>query len=513
MDAYSGGYVPWTEATYNPELDDDDARVDDDDDALIYDDSSGEGSDDDLNDADSGGHVRIVAYRREGETEPTIIRRFDDDYLNDANQSDEYGVYSSGLMTRIIPDSTGMEYSQLLSKYEGEDVDRRGMDGLYWDPDPTVTTRTHYMDAEEREDYRLNVNEEGKLVDSEGRLYASSQSTHGHYPGSTGGDLFVMDQGGLFAGDLDQMQQGATENQGLNVIEVVHHSTLAAGQREGGDDQSPLRVFGAGEIVAQDGEVRSISDASGHFRPDTSDTVQVVETLEEHGVNLDNTKINLVGKSEYDDDGNVPSIDIYSGEFKEAEGDQRTLTNKRAVMDEIRDTLSERRKALDDEAEERAQLYSTPDENRDQNSAQATAEDDDEDDDLDDHPIDGVDRGYAMPGDQVPDVTVEDVLHRSSFQEGIAGDSSAEESDEDAAQWQSAQSGQGERSAFTIGGQRGVEGAASTEESSEDAGQWQSAEAQQGERSDFTIGAERETPSTTWQSARPQGPRIGTHRG
>lgn len=265
--------------------------------------------------------------------------------------------------------------SQLLGKYEGEEVSHRLSAGLV-QMEGYDRTVTEYMSAEDREAFRLTA-KDGKLYGSSGGLHSSNPDARGDYPGSTGGDIFVLDQGGLFAvnqrvhqdylnpdpdaGDeseaasgvpqqsytdgqagasvnytVGQYQEGAAvEGEGESVYRTVHHSTLAAGQRAPGD-RTPLEVAAAGEIQTEQGEVRSISDASGHFRPTTEQTGQLIDALEGAGLDLDNTSINLVGKPGYDAGGAVPAVDVYSGEFKAAEGDQRALTRKRAAMEEIR---------------------------------------------------------------------------------------------------------------------------------------------------------------------------------
>jgi hypothetical protein len=58
---------------------------------------------------------------------------------------------------------------------------------------------------------------------------------------------------------------------------------------DGADPARPLRAAAAGEIMAEGGEVRAISDRSGHFQPGTDQTLQFVGTLQDAGVNLDNT--------------------------------------------------------------------------------------------------------------------------------------------------------------------------------------------------------------------------------
>jgi hypothetical protein len=184
--------------------------------------------------------------------------------------------------------------------------------------------------------------------------------------------MFVMDQGGVFAADANALQNELNKGTAIAPGQgyLVHHSTLAAGQRDEDEDGPRLQVAAGGEIRVdvrseqrwkqdehgrpvqdEDGNyvldtpvaqqtVRSISDASGHFEPGTDQTLQFVESLQDQGVNLDNTKINLVEKPDYDERGAVPAIDVYSSEFQAAEGDQGTLTDKRAVMEELKDDFA-----------------------------------------------------------------------------------------------------------------------------------------------------------------------------
>lgn len=335
--------------------------------------------------ASGGSYDTDVPLPRDG-GDPAAQEGSYDTYLtlpDPAAQEGSYNTYltlaepgaEAGAMTQVAPGDDAL-YSMMRPKLAPEEYNRQAAGLMYGQT-------THYMGAEEREAYQVQVNEAGQLVDAEGNPYTSSLNTHNQYPGSTGGDIFVMDQGGLFAADADalqtQLNSGAPVGPGRG--SVVHHSTLAAGQREEDDEggvvrpEMPLRVAAAGELRAQDGELRSISDASGHFMPSEDQTLQFVESLQDAGVNLDNTKINMVAKPVRDLEGGLrgiaPAIDTYSGEFLASEGDQIALTNKRAVMDQISGretgphresdsvlyTLDERRAALDAEAEDRAARF------------------------------------------------------------------------------------------------------------------------------------------------------------
>jgi hypothetical protein len=59
-------------------------------------------------------------------------------------------------------------------------------------------------------------------------------------------------------------------------VGIFHHSSFFAG----GD------VTGAGEIKINRGEVKSITNKSGHYTPTSEEMVQVFEELEGRGVNL-----------------------------------------------------------------------------------------------------------------------------------------------------------------------------------------------------------------------------------
>ena len=60
-----------------------------------------------------------------------------------------------------------------------------------------------------------------------------------------------------------------------------HHSSLSAGEN----------ILFAGTLGLHQGVLREISDKSGHYRPDTQQTLKVLKLLQNQGLDLSQTKL------------------------------------------------------------------------------------------------------------------------------------------------------------------------------------------------------------------------------
>jgi hypothetical protein len=108
----------------------------------------------------------------------------------------------------------------------------------------------HYLSESERQEARIYT-QDGKLVDSSG------VALDGDY-------IFVVDQQGRLI--------ASPPHEG-----VIHHSSLGAGK--------PVLV--AGTIKVVDGQIKQLSNQSGHYRPSTESFEHFVVSLEHEGVLLD----------------------------------------------------------------------------------------------------------------------------------------------------------------------------------------------------------------------------------
>lgn len=122
--------------------------------------------------------------------------------------------------------------------------------------------RVEYLDEAAREEFRLVVHE-GKLYTSDGQLFDTSRGTS-VWSGEDRRAIFVMDPyGNIYASNRHEVGQ-------------FHHSSFLAGGS----------VAGAGEIKVINGELKFISDRSGHHQPSPRFLEQVARRLKMEGVDL-----------------------------------------------------------------------------------------------------------------------------------------------------------------------------------------------------------------------------------
>lgn len=113
-----------------------------------------------------------------------------------------------------------------------------------------------YLQPEEREAYRLHVDEHGLLRDAEGNLFDTTDGRTLHTPWDTRA-IFVMDgDGNLYASKR-------------HVAGVFQHSSLLAGQP----------VAGAGELRVRAGRLELVSNRSHHYMPPPDYLIQTVRHM------------------------------------------------------------------------------------------------------------------------------------------------------------------------------------------------------------------------------------------
>lgn len=140
----------------------------------------------------------------------------------------------------------------LLEKYRGEEVPGNPI----WDGGSPV----EYLNESEREQFKIIV-KDGKLHDAEGNLFDTSSAHSLHTKGDPRA-IFAMDHdGNIYASKRHAKGE-------------FHHSSFLAGGN----------VAAAGELKVTNGELRLISDKSGHYEPSLDMTRQVVNELGSRGV-------------------------------------------------------------------------------------------------------------------------------------------------------------------------------------------------------------------------------------
>jgi hypothetical protein len=141
------------------------------------------------------------------------------------------------------------EKKELLPDYVGEDVPGN----------PIWGTPVKYLDDAELQTKKLTV-KDGKLYDANGDLFDTSKASTAH--SGEGRAIFVMDEkGNIYASNVQKVGE-------------FHHSSLAQGKP----------VTGAGELVVENGVVKTISNKSGHYQPTPAMNEQVFKSLETQGV-------------------------------------------------------------------------------------------------------------------------------------------------------------------------------------------------------------------------------------
>lgn len=147
---------------------------------------------------------------------------------------------------------------------DGPAMPTKEMDPEYvkWDKEHGV----EYLSKAQLEAHRLVVHD-GKLYKSNGQLFDTAAGKS-HWGAGESRAIFVMDKhGNLYASNHHAVGQ-------------FHHSSFLGGKP----------VAGAGELMVTNGKLKFISDQSGHYRPPPQAMQQVIDALEDAGMNVDDVK-------------------------------------------------------------------------------------------------------------------------------------------------------------------------------------------------------------------------------
>ncbi|MEU7767575.1 hypothetical protein AB0B25_20905 [Nocardia sp. NPDC049190] len=144
--------------------------------------------------------------------------------------------------------------------YIGEDVPGRvSASGVYY-------CRNDF----DRQPFRLHVRDDNLIYDANGRLFDTREGKLIDVLGRRQRRaIFVMDADGNFYASL------------FGKRHVFQHSSFFAGEP----------VAGAGVIEVVNGELRMLSDDSGHYLPERRHMLQVVDRLRELGVRVDPDRV------------------------------------------------------------------------------------------------------------------------------------------------------------------------------------------------------------------------------
>lgn len=145
------------------------------------------------------------------------------------------------------------------TQYRGENK------GLYLDPITKTPWRVNYLNENQKSPLELVI-KNGRLEHHNGNKanteFDSDSMSFNHV-------LVVIDQKSrIFI--LPNEERG-----------VFHHSSLTSGEN----------ILFAGSIGIHQGQIRELSDLSGHYRPNTQQTIKVLKHLSQLGLDISNLKL------------------------------------------------------------------------------------------------------------------------------------------------------------------------------------------------------------------------------
>jgi hypothetical protein len=202
-------------------------------------------------------------------------------------------------------------------QYQGEQVDAQTFRGAAHNWSSKASTpnadvkqvRTEYLNPLEQQKHELKVGGDGRLLDAGGKLADSSGALStglSELAGDAGKQIFVMNKEGTlrtadaWAGHKEEQIEGGAE--GATRMSFLNHSSLAAelpdwvsGDRHADRKLNSGEVAGAGELKMKEGQLQQITDASGHYRPESHLTGQVLDRFETLGVDMHDTELKLTG--------------------------------------------------------------------------------------------------------------------------------------------------------------------------------------------------------------------------
>ncbi|MFD0672824.1 hypothetical protein [Cohnella sp. GCM10027633] len=184
-------------------------------------------------------------------------------------------------------------------------------------PGVELASTTFYANEEQRAKYGRGFDESGHMTN---KTDGSQLSTIGAEKGAVRGSkadrhIFVMDgEGGFHTNDVIKENKGRSKQikdqrkdeirgladepekqqmlrgQQLPNMERFHHTSFLAGED----------VAGAGELQVRDGQVELVSDASGHYQPESRQMMQTVQQLENNHVPVEQLGVEFIGKPQFE---------------------------------------------------------------------------------------------------------------------------------------------------------------------------------------------------------------------
>jgi hypothetical protein len=145
------------------------------------------------------------------------------------------------------------ETTPLLGDFAGEETGK------------VFGSKVNYLNEAERAGYELTV-KDGKVFDNSGNLFDTTSSSSIH--SGNGKAIFVMDEAGSIYASPTQ------------TLGKFHHSSFLSGKP----------VASAGELKAVNGVIEEISRKSGHYKPSVDINSQIMNELENRGVDITNIK-------------------------------------------------------------------------------------------------------------------------------------------------------------------------------------------------------------------------------
>jgi hypothetical protein len=183
--------------------------------------------------------------------------------------------------------------------------------------------KTAYLNDNQLKQHELNV-KNGKIVDAQGKNLDTTGANCAFKGAEKDQMVFTMNKDGkMHAADAGKEEQKFENayNKGLTKDRYLfHHSSLTRGKE----------TAASGGIEVKNGELKSISNKSGHYLPSAKENLQAINELEKKGVNTDNTKMQM-----WDKHGTRTR---YVSEVKQAQGDIQAIDKKISLMDEIKNT-------------------------------------------------------------------------------------------------------------------------------------------------------------------------------
>lgn len=149
----------------------------------------------------------------------------------------------------------------LLDEYQGEHLPGKESFGH----------PVRYLDEDQRQEFKLHVDDEGLVRDVDGDLFDTTHSKSVQCP-EGGRAIFVMDQHGEIFASND------------SGVGRFHHSSFLGGQP----------VAAAGELGVKEGKVQLISNKSGHYQPTKTATYEFIKHLyNNHGAFFDRDNFSM----------------------------------------------------------------------------------------------------------------------------------------------------------------------------------------------------------------------------